>query len=135
MGKSFFRMAQVGLGGVLLTTLGSAGAIAESTRYCGYDPDLGNNPLGMRAYITITEADGTTTFTYEQLGSIVPNPDAPIALTVTRTLTFYDTPLDIARQRLRNSSALYDTLVGYDAPEGYGPVDAVLSCTTQDAQP
>ncbi|MFP4101239.1 hypothetical protein [Coleofasciculus sp.] len=101
-------------------------AASSSSRVCQYNPESGKpNPLGMRAYITLTEDEGSTIVTYEQFPSTV---DENITLTTKRELTFHDTPLDTARVILLQNKNYYSELVGYDDPEGFAPVNQVLIC-------
>jgi len=101
-------------------------AASSSSRVCQYNPESGKpNPLGMRAYITITEDEGSTIVTYEQFPSTV---DENITLTTKRELTFHDTPLDTARVILLQNKNYYSELVGYDDPDGFAPVNQVLTC-------
>lgn len=121
------------LGG--LTGLGCLGAallappaIAAPTTTCAYNPDSGKpNPLGMRAFITITEEEGNTTFLFEQFPS---NVGGPVQATIAsrRSLTMYRTPLARARQLMLNNRSYYNELMGSNSPEGFGPVNAVLLC-------
>jgi hypothetical protein len=105
------------------------GAKAEPTRTCQFDPDLGEpNPLGMRSYISITEEDGDTTFLFEQFPSPVGDDPVPVTIASNRMLTFYGTDIDEARQLMLNNPNYYSELVGYSDPEGFGPVNDVLTC-------
>ena len=105
-------------------------AKAEPTQTCQFDPELGlPNPLGMRAFVTITEADGNTTFLFEQFPSNAGNGEVPVTIASNRILTFYETGLDDARQLMLQNPGYYSELVGYSDPEGFGPVNAVLSCS------
>ncbi|MFP4121898.1 hypothetical protein [Coleofasciculus sp.] len=104
-------------------------AASSGGRVCQYNPESGKpNPLGMRAYITITEDEGSTIVTYEQFPSTV---DENITLTTKRELTFHDTPLDTARVILLQNKNYYSELVGYDDPEGFAPVNEVLTCESK----
>lgn len=115
---------------LLAVTVMAGAAHAEPTRVCAYDPDSGQpNPLGMRAYITITEEDGNTTFLFEQFPSHVGiDPSVPVTIASSRELTFYETPLDQARTLMLQNPAYYSELVGYSDPEGFAPVDQVMGC-------
>jgi len=104
-------------------------AASSSSRVCQYNPESGKpNPLGMRSYITITEDEGSTIVTYEQFPS---NVDENVTLTTKRELTFHDTPLDTARVILLQNKNYYSELVGYDDPEGFAPVNEVLTCESK----
>ena len=101
-------------------------AASNKGRICQYNPDSGKpNPLGMRSFITIKEEEGTTTFTYEQFPSTVAE---NITIATQRELTFHNTPLDTARVILLQNKNYYSELVGYDDPEGFAPVNEVLTC-------
>ncbi len=114
--------------------------------YCTYSPGSGEpNPLGQRAFITVTEVAGTSIFRYEQFAAIASTPQAsnprqyegsyPSVADVasTRSVTFYDTPLAIARQQLANSPAQYAELLGRTpndpiVRQGFSSVDRLLAC-------
>ncbi len=115
--------------GLLSTGLSTLAVHGAPQQICTYDPSLGQpNPLGMRAYLTITAEANTITFLYEQFPSNVGDGSVPITLSSERTLTFYETDLDQARQILLNSPGLYSDLVGYEDPEGFGPLNALITC-------
>ena len=103
-----------------------AGSTVAATSTCHYDPNSDQpNPLGMRAYVTITEEEGNTTFVYEQF----PSPVAEKATLATRReLVFSATPLSQARTLLLKNKSLYSKLVGYDDPEGFQAVNSLLTC-------
>jgi hypothetical protein len=103
-------------------------AASKTERTCQYNPDSGKpNPLGMRAFITIKEKEGNTTFIYEQFPS--PLGDAnKVTIASKRELTFYEKNLDTARVILIQNKKYYSELVGYEDSEGFSPVNAVLSC-------
>jgi hypothetical protein len=103
---------------------------AEPTQSCHFDPDLGiPNPLGMRAYITITEEEGNTTFVFDQFPSNIGNGQVPATIASSRFLTFYETGLDTARQLMLQNPEFYSELVNYPDPEGFAPVNATLTCS------
>lgn len=98
------------------------------TIICRYDPNTGApNPLGMRAFITLTEADGSTEVVYEQLGSFVPGPVEAV-VTSERSLTFPQRSIDAVRQLLLNTPNYYRELLGSHDPEGFAPVNDTLVC-------
>ncbi len=108
----------------------SPSARAEPTRTCQFNPDLGvPNPLGMRAYITITQEDGNTSFLYEQFPANILSAQVPATIATNRLLTFYKTGLEAARLLMLQNPDFYTELVGYPDPEGFAPVNAVLTCT------
>ena len=98
------------------------------TIVCSYDPSTGApNPLGMRTFITLTETNGTTEVTYEQLGALVPGPVEAV-LTSQRSLLFPNQSIDRVRQLLLNNTTYYRELVGFDDPDGFAPVNDTLIC-------
>ena len=119
----------VGLAAIALLRL-STGATAEVTQTCQFNPELGlPNPLGMRAFVTITEEDGNTTFLFEQFPSNAGDGEVPVTIASNRILTFYETELEDARQLMLQKPSYYSELVGYSDPDGFGPVNDVLSCS------
>jgi hypothetical protein len=122
-------LTATGLAGICLMSLAPNG-IAEPTQTCHFDPNLGvPNPLGMRAYITITEEDGNTTFVFEQFPSNIGNGQVPATIASQRFLTFYKTDLAAARRLMLQNPGFYSELVGYPDPEGFAPVNATLTCS------
>ncbi|MEM6255199.1 MAG: hypothetical protein AAF821_19980 [Cyanobacteria bacterium P01_D01_bin.156] len=101
---------------------------ARPTIVCSYDPSTGApNPLGMRAFITMTETNGTTEVTYERLGAFVPGP-AEAILTTERSLVFPGKAIDQTRQLLLDNVSYYRELVGFNDPDGFAPVNSTLIC-------
>ncbi|MEO1401379.1 MAG: hypothetical protein AAFV72_08990 [Cyanobacteria bacterium J06635_1] len=100
---------------------------------CAYDPDSGlANPLGMRSYIRLQEVSGNTNVIFDQFPSNVAGPRAA-TIASQRVLTFYEMGVSDARQLLLSNPAYYNELVGYDDPDGFGPVNNVLACKVGDA--
>ena len=99
---------------------------------CAFDPNLGSrqNPLGMRAFLTIQESEGNTTFVYEQLPSPVGGNRTAVTIAQRRELTFYNTNIATARQLMLDNPTYYTTLLGSEDLEGFAPVNAVLACKT-----
>lgn len=120
----------VGTLSVVTALVAGCATIADSTRVCQYDPESGvPNPLGMRAYITVTEEDGNTTFLFEQFPSNVGGaPEIAATIASRREMTFYNIGIDQARQIMLQQPDYYSELVGYSDPEGFAPVDQVLTC-------
>ncbi|MBW4462442.1 MAG: hypothetical protein KME47_19710 [Nodosilinea sp. WJT8-NPBG4] len=119
----------MGLAAATLLALSTI-AKAEPTQTCQFDPELGlPNPLGMQSYLTITEEDGSTTFLFEQFPTNLGNGQVQAAIASNRILTFYETGLDDARQLMLQNPSYYSELVGYSDSEGFGPINAVLSCS------
>ena len=109
----------------LLLCLLSYPALA-SAKTCRYDSSLGKpNPLGMRAYITLTESNSNTTAMFEQFPSPVAN---RITIANRREMVFYGRNVNEARQLLLRNSQYYSELVGYKDSAGFAPVNAVLTC-------
>lgn len=110
----------------LLFCLFSYPTIAAA-RTCSYDHNLGKpNPLGMRAYITLTENSGDTTAIFEQFPSNLGIDRVTIANR--REMVFYGRNVTQARQLLLQKPQYYSELVGYEDSEGFAPVNAVLTC-------
>lgn len=111
---------------ILLTLLFlGVGQSAIASPICRYDPNKGANPLGMRTYITITQQGKDTVFTYEQFPGRIAE---KVTIAQQRQLTFHEMNIDKSRQVLRQNPQYYSELVGYDDPNGFAIVDAVLSC-------
>lgn len=108
-------------------------------RTCAYNPDSGQpNPLGMRAVITAVEQDSDTTFRFDQFPTPVGGQQPGVAIASRRELTFYSVNLEQARQLLLQNPNYYSELLGYNAPEGFAAIDAVLTCrsvTPDTSQP
>jgi len=118
----------VALIGVLGACATNNNAIADNGIVCQFDPSLNPpNPLGNRAFITVSEIDGNTHFVLEQfperLGS-----DVAATIELKRTLIFYDLGISAARTMLREQNQLYNELVGYEDPDGYSPYDELMKC-------
>ncbi|MEM9267167.1 MAG: hypothetical protein AAGA46_16750 [Cyanobacteria bacterium P01_F01_bin.13] len=104
---------------------------AEPKIVCSYDPTTGvPNPLGMRTFITLTESDGSTEVTYEQLGSFVPGPVEAV-LASERSLLFPNQSIDRVRQLLLTNDTYYRELVGFDDPEGFATINSTLICRAE----
>jgi hypothetical protein len=102
---------------------------AAPSRTCSYDVNSGvPNPLGMRAYVTIAEDQGDTTVVFEQFPSPVGEGQVPTTIASSRTLTFYGMKIDRVRALMLEDSRYYTELMGYEDPEGFAPVNAVLIC-------
>ncbi|GAB4537894.1 MAG: hypothetical protein Tsb0014_27090 [Pleurocapsa sp.] len=99
---------------------------AFSQTTCQYNPDSGlPNPLGMRAYLTITEEENNTVVTFEQFPAVV---EENITIASHREMTFYDTSIDKTRELLLQNDRYYSELLGYEDPEGFAPVNETLFC-------
>ena len=113
------------LGGIFLLLIVSNSANAAE-KFCSYDSKTGKpNPLGMRTYITVETREGNTIFIYEQFPSIVAE---KITISNRRELVFYGINIKKARQILLKNPKYYYELVGYEDPDGFAPVNAVLTC-------
>jgi hypothetical protein len=112
-------------------SIASAQRSPQPTTTCAFDPNSGKqNPLGMRAFVTIRESEGNVTFVYEQLPAVVGITRSRVSIAQRRELTFFYTALADARQQMLDTPAFYTTLLGSEAPpEGFAPVNAVLTCT------
>jgi hypothetical protein len=117
-------------------SIATAQTSPQPTATCAFDPNSGKqNPLGMRALVTLSESDGHTTVVFEQLPSpvggredIVNRPQVTIAQS--RRLIFYNTNIATARRFLLEAPIYYDTLLGSESSEGFAPVNATLTCRT-----
>ncbi len=103
----------------------------QPSTICAFDANSGKqNPLGMRAFVSIRESDGNTTFVYEQFPSPVGGSRSAVTIAQRRELTFYSTNIAAARQQMLDTPTYYTTLLGSDTPEDFAPVNAVLTCRT-----
>ncbi len=110
--------------------LASSANPALAGQVCTYDPELGPNPLGMRTYITLIEVEEGTDVLFEQLPSPVgADANPPVTVALQRSLTFYDTDIEETRRLLLTNPEYYNVLVDYPDPEGFAPINAVLSCS------
>jgi hypothetical protein len=107
------------------------------TTVCSYNSNGGvPNPLGMRAYITVSEIAGNSVFVYEQFPSPVAaataTPAQPATIANRRTLTLMSTPIADARQRVVAQPAYYAELLGTSVEslqgEGFSKVNDTLLC-------
>jgi hypothetical protein len=128
--------------GLLAWGSGWPAAIAETSPgvrvLCTFNPALGKpNPLGMRAFVTAAEMiNGDTTFKYEQFPAPVPGSgNPPMTLAQQRELTFYKTKIDAARQLLLDNPKYYQELLGFQDPDGFAAMNAVLVCKSVTVVP
>lgn len=107
------------------------------TTVCTFDPNgTASNPLGMRAFVTVSEVEGNSVFLYEQFPSFVTaegDPDRRADVSSTRTITLYDTPITEARQLVVNNAEYYGALMDISPDEvtaenGFGPINETLAC-------
>jgi len=117
-------------------------SIAQSTLVtleqvrCAYNPKLGlPNPFGSRAFITVTQSGGDTTFRYESFPSLVRFPNQkiqrkPKAVTLekTRKVVFYNTEIEAARKLMRMRNDYYYQLIGYEDEAGFSTYDEAMTC-------
>jgi hypothetical protein len=102
---------------------------AAPSRTCSYDTNSGvPNPLGMRAYVTIIEDKEDTTVLFEQFPSPVGGGQVSATIASNRKLTFYGMKIDGVRTLMLQDPRYYTELLGYEDPEGFAPVNAVLVC-------
>lgn len=108
---------------------------SSSVNYCSYDPQRtdGENPLGMRAFVTLETTPEGTLAQYEQLpsntGSLV---NLEGTFSQSRRLTFHDQSIAQAREQLERNPKLYAELVGFD--ETFDEMNKVLSCERLDLE-
>ena len=115
---------------------------AQQQTICRYDPESGfDNVLGMRTYITLTEAEGNTTVTLERFPSFVFNPENVAQradVSDTRSLTLYNLPIGAARQLMIDQPFYYAHLLETDVDdigEGFAAIDQTLGCGQVAAEP
>ncbi len=103
---------------------------------CTYNPASGQpNPFGSRAFITVTQSGADTTFRYESFPSLVQMPDQqevhkPRAVTLenARTMIFYNTQIEVAREIMRIRDDYYYELIGFKDDIGFSAYDEAMSC-------
>jgi len=94
---------------------------------CSYDPGSGQpNPFGSRAFITVTQSGADTTFRYQSFPN-VHNPRA-VTLEQARTMIFYNTQIEVAREVMRARTDYYHELIGFKDEAGFSAYDEVMSC-------
>ena len=126
MRMKFLSLAALSVVSLLMLSQVTA---AAPSRTCSYDPNSGvPNPLGMRAYVTLTEEKEETTVLFEQFPSPVGGGQVPVTIASSRRLTFYGMKVDRVRALMLQDPHYYTELVGYEDPEGFAPVNAVLVC-------
>jgi hypothetical protein len=107
-----------------------AQSMAGST--CRYNPKSGKpNPLGMRAFVSLTEKDGDTTVTYEQFPSNVGG-TVPATIASKRMLFFPKLTIAKARQLMLKDPKYYNELLVLKA-ESFAAMNAVLICDAATA--
>ncbi|MEB3338695.1 MAG: hypothetical protein VKJ46_14595 [Leptolyngbyaceae bacterium] len=125
MKRSYLSICSIVLACILI---GGGQAIAKPKKTCSFDPSLGKpNPLGMRAFITIQEEEGYTSVIFEQFSSRIDSKRA-VTISTRRELNFHNTNLKQTRTLLLQTPQYYSELVGYEDPDGFAPVNRVLTC-------
>ena len=114
----------------------------ELTTVCRYDPSTGlPNLFGTSAYLTLTEADGNTSFVLERFPTFVTNPENTeqrADVSAMRSLTLYSTSITEARQLMIDQPFYYAALIGVEVAnldDSYADVDATLGCSQVAANP
>ncbi|NJN32590.1 MAG: hypothetical protein HC824_20865 [Synechococcales cyanobacterium RM1_1_8] len=111
----------------------AAQATTLPTQSCAYDPASGKpNPLGDRAAITISEINGSTTFTYQEIPTRSDRGPSVVVVAPKREITLENTGLEAARQILLENPAYYNDLIGYPSASGFATVNASLTCWSND---
>lgn len=103
---------------------------------CSYDPGSGQpNPFGSNAFITVTQSGADTTFRYVSFPGLVQMPDQvgvykPRAVTLekARTMIFYNTQIEVAREVMRVRRDYYIELIGFNDEVGFSAYDDTMSC-------
>ncbi|MEO0458931.1 MAG: hypothetical protein AAF152_20445 [Cyanobacteria bacterium P01_A01_bin.114] len=95
---------------------------------CAYDPESGLvNPLGMRSFVSLQEISGNTNVIFDQFPAAVAGA-TEATLASQRVLTLYGMNVSEARQLMLSNPEYYNTLLGFESPDGFGPVNNVLAC-------
>jgi hypothetical protein len=117
---------------MLLLSLGSLAigpnpAEAMTGQTCRYNPKSNKpNPLGMRAFVSLTEQNGDTTVTYEQFPSNVGG-TVPATIASKRMLFFPKMAIAQVRQLLLKDPQYYNELLASQG-NSFAEMNAVLSC-------
>ncbi len=113
--------------GVLVFVLSFSINLNSATpKLCSYEPDLDKpNPLGIKGYITIAQEEGDTAVIYEELPVRMAD---KIAMYDQQELIFDALNVEETRKLLLVHPEYYSKLVGHNIPEGFGPVNALLTC-------
>jgi len=114
----------------------NAAVVNNEAIECAFDPKRGKpNPLGNRAFITVSEQGGDTHFRYVKFPTIVKTPDSAqskklrsVTVENRRALIFYNTPIEVARKLVRTHREYYYELIGYVDLAGFSSYDNVMSC-------
>lgn len=133
------RLAMIALASVPLiwhSSVALSTVVTLKQIQCAYNPDSGQpNPFGSRAFITVTQNGADTTFRYESFPSLVQMPDQenvhkPRAVTLenTRTMIFYNTQIEVAREVMRVRRDYFYELIGYKDEVGFSAYDEAMSC-------
>jgi len=119
-----------------LTTVVHSAVVTVEHIQCAYDPNSGQpNPFGSRAFITVSQMGADTTFRFERFPSLVQlaskgDTEKVRAVTVEnqRTMVFYNTEIEVARELMRINNSYYYELIGYVDAAGYSSYDEAMSC-------
>ncbi len=115
-----------------LMLIASAQAESMAGQTCRYNPKSAKpNPLGMRAFVSLSEKDGDTTVTYEQFPSNVGG-TVPATIASKRMLFFPKMTIAQARQLLLKDPKYYNELLAVKG-SSFAPMNAVLSCDAATA--
>ncbi len=111
--------------------------VSITTLQCTYNPNSGQpNPLGQRAFITVTQDNSDTYFTFRQFPGLIQLPETTeqdskaraVTLEIERTLVFYDTSIEHARELMRVHNDYYYELIGYEDKAGFSSYDEAMAC-------
>jgi len=125
----------------LITTVQDtrAAIVTDAVIRCSYNPANGlPNPLGDREFITITQIDGSTYVSYQQLPEAIAagvNRNGLMALNLAtielhRKIVFHQTGIQEAREIMRINDTYYHQLLGYETSVGYEAYDKTLGCSS-----
>lgn len=120
----------------LFSSFAASTVVTVEPIQCSFDPDSGkSNPFGTSAFITVTQNGSDTHFRYERFAQLVQlkadgEPIKVRAVTIenNRSMIFYNTEIEVARELMRTNNAYYFELIGYADPDGFSSYDDAMSC-------
>ncbi len=94
---------------------------------CTFDRTKGDNAIGSRNGFNLRQIDNNTVAIYDSLPSSTGVRE--VTISSSRTLTFYNTPIAAAREKLLANPSLYNELLGFKPEKGFKIVNTFLNCT------
>jgi hypothetical protein len=98
---------------------------------CTFDRVKGGNAIGPRNGLTFKQIDNDIIAIYDSLPSSTGMRNITIASS--RTVTFNNTSMAAAREKLLANPALYNELLGFKAETGFKTVNKFLTCTASNS--